>query len=367
MPSTGIISIHNHPWKSKPDTLSHHLVYRAKERDNANKCVNKWSPNNWTLRNQLTQIKKKTGWQTGVASGEKTGTQHETLGVFNGEPYLSTVVKTYSCTGEYECPNGAHEAKQHIYTEYKQNKIRKTDLKTIHVQLYKQNEHFRIDHNKDASAAEQKYLFASSQIFQHYSSMIRWENHVLSQAAGEQVYSMTVLSVVPWEVYHSQMPNCYGQGRNRYPKSLTLQTKASSKSSSSSSFEKLKLSTVCDNKLFCRFASLGAELSHLLHDIHALLNPSESHVFEVEVLCLLKGDEELWAVSVTPTIGHWQNAGACVLDVKVLVLKLAAIDGLASCSIALGDIATLKDQWDMFELCYRKFCYQRTLFLLTPI
>lgn len=39
-----------------------------------------------------------------------------------------------------------------------------------------------------------------------------------------------------------------------------------------------------------------------------------------------------------------------MLDVKVLVLKLAAIDGLASCSIAVGDIATLKDQWYIFEL-----------------
>lgn len=55
--------------------------------------------------------------------------RHETLGVINGEPYLSTVVKTYSCTGEYECPNGAHEVKQHIHTEYMQNKIRKADLK----------------------------------------------------------------------------------------------------------------------------------------------------------------------------------------------------------------------------------------------
>lgn len=50
---------------------------------------------------------------------------------------------------------------------------------------------------------------------------------------------------------------------------------------------KLKLPTACDDQLLCRCASLCAQLSHFLHHIHTVLNPSEGHVFEVEVFGLL--------------------------------------------------------------------------------
>lgn len=33
-------------------------------------------------------------------------------------------------------------------------------------------------------------------------------------------------------------------------------------------------------------------------------------------------------------------------NIKVLVLKLAAVDGLASRAITLGDVTTLEDQWE---------------------
>lgn len=81
-----------------------------------------------------------------------------------------------------------------------------------------------------------------------------------------------------------------------------------------------------------------------MYHIHSILDPPESDVFEVEVLGFLQGDEELRAVRVTPAIGHWQNARTCVPNVEVLVLKLAAVDGLASGSITVGDVTTLKEQ-----------------------
>lgn len=104
------------------------------------------------------------------------------------------------------------------------------------------------------------------------------------------------------------------------------------------------LPTVCDDELLHRSAPLCAQRAHLLHHIHALLDPPESHMLEVQVLCLLQGDEELRAVCVTPAIGHGQDSRACVLHVKVLVFKLAAVDGLASTSVAFGEIAALKDE-----------------------
>uniref|UniRef100_A0A672FY97 Uncharacterized protein n=1 Tax=Salarias fasciatus TaxID=181472 RepID=A0A672FY97_SALFA len=67
-------------------------------------------------------------------------------------------------------------------------------------------------------------------------------------------------------------------------------------------------------------------------------------VLEVQVFGFLQGDEELRVVGVTPLIGHRQDAGARVPHVEVFILKLAAVDGLASCAVALGDVSTLRHQ-----------------------
>lgn len=106
----------------------------------------------------------------------------------------------------------------------------------------------------------------------------------------------------------------------------------------------LELAAVGDDKLLSGNTSLCAQLSHLLHHIHAFPHPAESHVFEVQVFGFLQGDEELRVVCVTASIGHGQYARACVPNIEVLVLKLAAIDGLASCAITVGDVTTLKEQ-----------------------
>lgn len=56
------------------------------------------------------------------------------------------------------------------------------------------------------------------------------------------------------------------------------------------------------------------------------------------------GDEELRALGVGTSIGHGQVTGALVLDFKVLVVKLAAIDGLTTNARAVGKVTTLKSK-----------------------
>ena len=108
--------------------------------------------------------------------------------------------------------------------------------------------------------------------------------------------------------------------------------------------KKLQLSTVCDDELLRGRSSLRAELSHLQHHVHAAPHPAERHVFEVQVLGFLQGDEELRVVGVPSSVGHGQDARARVSHVEVLVLKLAAVDRLSSRPVAVGDVAALKDQ-----------------------
>lgn len=109
--------------------------------------------------------------------------------------------------------------------------------------------------------------------------------------------------------------------------------------------QKLQLSTVCDDELLCGRAPLCAQLSHLLYHIHAVPNPSESYMFEVQVFGFFQGDEELRVVCVAPSIGHRENPWTCVPNIKVLILKCAAVDGLASCTVTVGDVTTLKNPW----------------------
>ena len=62
----------------------------------------------------------------------------------------------------------------------------------------------------------------------------------------------------------------------------------------------------------------------------------------IEPLRLGHCDEELAAVGVGPGVGHGQEAGAGVLQVKVLVAEGAAVDGLAAGAVVVGEVATLK-------------------------
>ena len=51
--------------------------------------------------------------------------------------------------------------------------------------------------------------------------------------------------------------------------------------------------------------------------------------------------EELAAVCVFASIGHAENACACVLELEIFVLKVSAIDGLSTSAITCASSDTL--------------------------
>ena len=53
------------------------------------------------------------------------------------------------------------------------------------------------------------------------------------------------------------------------------------------------------------------------------------------------GNEELRAVGVGPSIGHAQKVGLGVLELKVLIGKLLAVDGDTPSAVMVGKVTTL--------------------------
>lgn len=124
--------------------------------------------------------------------------------------------------------------------------------------------------------------------------------------------------------------------------------------------EALQLSTFGDDNLLAGFASLGAQLSHAANHVHALSDEAKGHVFEVQVLSLLQCDEELGVVGVSATVSHGQQPRARVAHVKVLVLKLVPVDGLPSCPVLVGEVATLSTDRKLLGNTYLMCPYQDT-------
>jgi len=70
-------------------------------------------------------------------------------------------------------------------------------------------------------------------------------------------------------------------------------------------------------------------------------------MFAVKPLCLSCAQEELGSICVRAGIGHGQNAFSGVLQLEVLVLKLVAIDALATSPVVVGEVSTLAHEaWD---------------------
>ena len=101
------------------------------------------------------------------------------------------------------------------------------------------------------------------------------------------------------------------------------------------------LSTVCDHDLLASLARLGSERLHLLDDIHALADLTENNVLSIKPLGLGSAEEELASISVGASIGHGENSRSSVLQGEVLILELVAVDGLATSSVMVGEVATL--------------------------
>ena len=79
--------------------------------------------------------------------------------------------------------------------------------------------------------------------------------------------------------------------------------------------------------------------AHLFDDGHGLgCDLAEDDVLAIEPVGLDGAEEELRPVGVGASVGHGQDAGAGVLELKVLVGKLLAVDGLSTS--ALRNVST---------------------------
>lgn len=65
-------------------------------------------------------------------------------------------------------------------------------------------------------------------------------------------------------------------------------------------------------------------------------------MFAVQPGGLHSADKELRTVGVWSSIGHGHNTGASVLQGKVLILELVAVDRLAASAIVVGKVSALK-------------------------
>ena len=68
---------------------------------------------------------------------------------------------------------------------------------------------------------------------------------------------------------------------------------------------------------------------------HPVNNLPKHNMLSVQVRRLHRSDEELTAVRAGSSIGHAQQERLLMLELKVLVLELLAVDGLATSAVAL--------------------------------
>merc|ERR1719168_473818 len=64
-------------------------------------------------------------------------------------------------------------------------------------------------------------------------------------------------------------------------------------------------------------------------------------MFSIQPLGLGSAEEELGAVRVGTSVGHGEDSWPSVLQLKVLVLKLCAVNGLSSSSITSSKVSSL--------------------------
>lgn len=71
---------------------------------------------------------------------------------------------------------------------------------------------------------------------------------------------------------------------------------------------------------------------------------SKDDVSSIQPRGILEQDEELRAIRILASIGHGQHATSSVLDLKVLIIKLGTVDGLATRAVLVLEITALRHE-----------------------
>lgn len=109
-----------------------------------------------------------------------------------------------------------------------------------------------------------------------------------------------------------------------------------------------------DNRLcWTVVCTLHVHLLHLAHNVHAIDNSPENHVLAVEVGGLSQCYEELATIRIRPTVRHGEKPWTGMQEVKVLIRKGCAVNGLAAAAVALLEVATLADEAFRHTVKYR--------------
>jgi len=80
---------------------------------------------------------------------------------------------------------------------------------------------------------------------------------------------------------------------------------------------------------------------HFLDKVQTIRYLSKDNVLSVQPGSVCRADEELRSVGVGPGVGHRKGSGTAVAEIKVLVLKGAAVDGLSTGPVAICEVSPL--------------------------
>ena len=104
----------------------------------------------------------------------------------------------------------------------------------------------------------------------------------------------------------------------------------------------LKLARVSNTNFLRTFSWLGSKGFNPLYNIHAFNDLSKNNMFSIQPRCFGGTNKKLGPVGVASGVGHWQDSGSSVPQLKILILKLPIpVNGFAPSSVMLGEITAL--------------------------
>ena len=102
-----------------------------------------------------------------------------------------------------------------------------------------------------------------------------------------------------------------------------------------------ELTAVGDNARSSGLTVRGADLFERIENLEATDDLAEDDVLTIEPRARDEAEEELGAVGVGTGVSHREVTSASVLDGETLILELHTVDGLATGTVAGGEVTTL--------------------------